>query len=106
MHRTEDEKNALALYRFKNWVATVNNDLQQLQTIQDQHKLITDHLSYSLLEAREEQARLIDAGMTKEEIDKIAVLPQSPLDPLTILKTARDTTPSVEDLLSQKLKPS
>jgi hypothetical protein len=102
MHRTEDEKNSLALFRFKNWVSTVNNDLQQLQAIQDQHKLVVDHLSYSLLEAREEQEKLIAAGMTKEEIEKVAVLPQVPLDPLTILKTARDTTPSVEDLLSQK----
>ena len=103
MHRSDEEKTSLTLYRYKNWVSVLENDLRQLNEIQRQHVAIVDHMSYLLLEAREEQARLIESGLSKEEIEKIAVLPQIPIDPLAILKQAQNSEPSIEDVLKTKV---
>lgn len=101
MNRTEDEKASLNLYRYKNWVATIQGDYQKLEALNSQISVIVDHLSYALLEAREEQERLISAGLSKEEIESIAVIPQIPVDPLVILKRAKSRS-SIEDMLKKQ----
>lgn len=40
----------------------------------------------SYLESREEQERLIAAGLTREQVEAVAKIPQIPFDPLTLLK--------------------
>jgi hypothetical protein len=102
MNRTDDEKTSLTLYRYKNWVATVTSDVQKLQALQEQMNAVVDHLSYSLLEAREEQEKLIAGGMTKDEIESVAVIPQIPVDPLMILKRIKSRTSTIQDVLNKK----
>lgn len=102
MNRTDDEKTSLALYRYKNWAATVNGDVQKLQALQEQMNAVVDHLSYSLLEAREEQEKLIAAGMSRDEIESVASLPQVPVDPLMILKRVQSRTSTIQDVLKKQ----
>lgn len=102
MNRTDDEKTSLTLYRYKNWVATVTGDVHKLQALQEQMNAVVDHLSYSLLEAREEQEKLIAAGMSKDEIESIAAIPQVPVDPLIILKRVKSRASTIEDMLGKK----
>ena len=99
--RSEDEQLALHLFRYKNWAATVDRDHQQMMALQEQMTQLADHLSYSLLEAREEQENLLTAGMSQEEIESVAVLPQLPIDPLVILKRARSRS-RVEGALANR----
>jgi hypothetical protein len=89
MSRSDDEKLALTLHRYKNWVDAIRARDQEIVALRTQIDACTEQLMYAYLEAREEQERLIDMGLNKNAIDTIAVLPPMPFDPLVMIKRAR-----------------
>jgi len=88
--RGNDEKQALALHRYKNWVESVTTHNDEFMRVQAHFNAVVEKLVYCYLEAREEQEGLLELGLTQEQIESVAKLPPMPLDPLTILKQAKD----------------
>jgi len=89
MSRSDDEKQALTLHRYKNWVDAIRARDQEIVALRAQIDACAEQMMYAYLEAREEQERLIDMGLTKSAIDAVAVLPPMPFDPLVMVKRAR-----------------
>jgi hypothetical protein len=89
IERTEDEKKSLHLQRYKAWVNGVGASLAALQELQNQAVVVNDRLNYQLLEAREEISLLLESGVTQEQIDATAQLPNAPFDPELVLKQAK-----------------
>lgn len=79
MSRSEREKLALTATRFKNWGATIDAELATVEQARLVIEGAAKNLSYAYLEAREEQEKLIDGGLSKEKIDSIYKLVMLPL---------------------------
>ena len=88
--RGGDEKTALSLHRYKNWLAVMNTASQQILAAKQAMDEASEQLVYAYLEAREEQEALLAAGLSENMINVTAgPMPPQPLDPLTLLKRAR-----------------
>lgn len=87
--RSNDEKAALHLHRYKGWTDTITKINTELLQMQQQMQQMLEHASNAFLEAREEQEALMAMGLTKDEIEAVAKLPPPATDPLGILRRAK-----------------
>ncbi len=86
--RQTQEKDALTAHRFRNWVVNVKGELANVDAARQAMEAAAQRLAYAYLEAREEQEKLIDAGLSKIQVDAIALLPTVPIDAISILHEA------------------
>lgn len=77
---TSAERKVLHLHRYKNWVDIYRQHEQELRAVQQRMAELGSSMSYALLEAREEFEMLHAMGLTTEEVEKAASLPQPPVD--------------------------
>lgn len=89
MTRQVDEISALGLHRYQNWLRVLGARLRDFDGLQTQSQEVLEAAVYAYLEAREEQDKLIAAGLSREEIESVGAIPNLPLDPLAIVKKAR-----------------
>lgn len=90
--RTDDEKAALHLHRYKSWAAVLDTRLSEITQLQEQLNVVAEHAITAYLEAREEIAELQALGIDDENIQSVAKLPVLPMDPLTLLKRTRTSS--------------
>ena len=87
--RSEDEKLALSLNRYKAWVDSLAMRQAEVTELGARLDSAVEKLLYEYLEAREEQERLIDMGMSQKQIESVGTIPTMSLDPLALLRRAR-----------------
>lgn len=89
MERDDEEKLALSVHRYKNWVDAIGLRDQEIVRFQEQISACTEQLIYAYLEAREEQERLIALGLSRQQIEAVGIIPAVPFDPLVMAKRAK-----------------
>lgn len=89
MPRTDDEKLALALHRYRHWLEVMAAKDRELAALQVQISRTTEDMLIAHLEAREEQERLIDGGLRREQIETAGAIPPMAIDALALLKRVR-----------------
>lgn len=87
--RTDDEKLALNLHRYRTWVQSIEACSAELEQLRAQAAMVSDRMQLAYLEAREEVEALIAGGMTRDEVESVAKMPTMIGDPTLILKNAR-----------------
>lgn len=90
MSRSADEQKSLHLARLRQWAHTATTTAQRVAELRAEADRLQEHVTYAMLEAREERESLIALGVTDAEINVIVKLPPMPKAQREMLaKTAR-----------------
>jgi len=86
---TSDEKKALSLCRYANWLTNIRGQVEVVTRLQSQLHDANLQLAYAILEAREERECLTAMGVHQ---DRIAALGQIPETPFTLASIIGEPT--------------